>query len=371
MANENTKLEVLDVQGLDDIVSSLKDGSLVVGKAGSVDADGINGMIPLSKLPAEVLGRGKTVATDVERLALTSAQVQNGEIIKVASTGRMYLVSDATKLGTSNAAGAFIPFGDSVSEAALAQTNAEVARIDSVMQEGLNKRYTIQETDSKVQNAIVGLALQVDENYVSKEVGKGLSTHDFTTLLKQKLDGLTNYDDTALVSALADLRSLLDAYLPLTGGTMKGNVTMQAEQMSATRTGLVRCIGYSNYDGTSDAKIGAYYSQGNKFEHIFIGWGDIPWTLADCLSISSDRFTYKNQKIWHAGNDGSESGLDADLLDGKQPDELNVGSADNAAALNGKDGAWFRNNALMFTVVKAASNGGQTVDATADAAEGG
>ena len=31
--------------------------------------------------------------------------------------------------------------------------------------------------------------------------------------------------------------------------------------------------------------------------------------------------------IWHAGNDGSGSGLDADLLDGLQPSELNVGSA--------------------------------------------
>ncbi|MDE6009825.1 MAG: pyocin knob domain-containing protein [Muribaculaceae bacterium] len=50
--------------------------------------------------------------------------------------------------------------------------------------------------------------------------------------------------------------------------------------------------------------------------------------------------------------DGAGSGLDADLLDGKEGD-------------------WFRKNGKMFTVVKAASNGGQTVDATADAAEGG
>lgn len=34
-----------------------------------------------------------------------------------------------------------------------------------------------------------------------------------------------------------------------------------------------------------------------------------------------------NYKLWHEGNDGSDSGLDADLLDGLQPSELNVGSA--------------------------------------------
>lgn len=34
------------------------------------------------------------------------------------------------------------------------------------------------------------------ENYVSKESGKGLSTNDYTTLEKEKLAGLENYDDT-------------------------------------------------------------------------------------------------------------------------------------------------------------------------------
>ena len=40
--------------------------------------------------------------------------------------------------------------------------------------------------------------------------------------------------------------------------------------------------------------------------------------------VLPDKTTYK---IWHSGNDGSGSGLDADLLDGKQPSALNVGSA--------------------------------------------
>lgn len=45
---------------------------------------------------------------------------------------------------------------------------------------------------------------------VDKVSGKGLSTEDFTTLLKQKLDGLSNYDDTYITNSLDSLRSDFD-----------------------------------------------------------------------------------------------------------------------------------------------------------------
>ena len=45
------------------------------------------------------------------------------------------------------------------------------------------------------------------KNKVDKVAGKQLSTEDFTTLLKQKLDGLQNYDDTAITNALSDLQT--------------------------------------------------------------------------------------------------------------------------------------------------------------------
>lgn len=53
----------------------------------------------------------------------------------------------------------------------------------------------------------------VDEavnNKVDKVDGKQLSTEDFTTLLKQKLDGLSNYDDTEIQEAVSKLRTDLD-----------------------------------------------------------------------------------------------------------------------------------------------------------------
>lgn len=49
------------------------------------------------------------------------------------------------------------------------------------------------------------------DNKVDKVDGKQLSTEDFTTTLKQKLDGLSNYDDTTISQAVEKLRTDLDA----------------------------------------------------------------------------------------------------------------------------------------------------------------
>ena len=48
-------------------------------------------------------------------------------------------------------------------------------------------------------------------NKVDKESGKGLSTEDFTTTLKTKLQSLSNYDDTTISDAINTLRSDFDA----------------------------------------------------------------------------------------------------------------------------------------------------------------
>lgn len=58
-----------------------------------------------------------------------------------------------------------------------------------------------------VQNKAVTMALN---DKVSKEIGKGLSSEDFTATLKEKLDSLSNYDDSAIVAAINGLRSDLD-----------------------------------------------------------------------------------------------------------------------------------------------------------------
>lgn len=63
-----------------------------------------------------------------------------------------------------------------------------------------------------VQIDLSGYATTQDlEGKVDKVDGKQLSTEDFTTVLKNKLDGLNNYDDTTISQAVDKLRTDLDA----------------------------------------------------------------------------------------------------------------------------------------------------------------
>lgn len=125
-------IQVLDVAGLNLFISKLKDGTLIVGKAGSVDAADINGNIPLNKLPAAALERITIVATDAARLALTSADVQNGDSVKVTETGLMFAVVDEEKLGTDNAEEAFTEY--------VVGTAAKAALADAVPWSGITDK---------------------------------------------------------------------------------------------------------------------------------------------------------------------------------------------------------------------------------------
>lgn len=76
------------------------------------------------------------------------------------------------------------------------------------------------ESDTETAKTYYGLKRNFDsalESFdalkVDKVEGKGLSTEDFTTLLKQKLESLQNYDDTAVNEAVNKLRGDFDALI--------------------------------------------------------------------------------------------------------------------------------------------------------------
>ena len=60
---------------------------------------------------------------------------------------------------------------------------------------------------NSVQNKVITAALN---NKIDKVADKGLSTEDFTTALKTKLESLTNYDDTAIQNAVNGLTTQLN-----------------------------------------------------------------------------------------------------------------------------------------------------------------
>lgn len=187
---------------------------------------------------------------------------------------------------------------------------------------------------------------------------------------KTKLDGLSNYDDSTITQDITNIKANKLETIEVTGtgnvittatknGTKiafaKGITAMTQDTSDAryvkkagdtmTNTLNIAAAGYNtevSLDGikletsrnSSNAK-GLFYRNFDKTGYIggigmfstgngsiyraynaYVGWDNSPWDSANNLTVSKDAFTYKNNKIWHAGNDGIDSGLDADLLDG-------------------------------------------------------
>ena len=61
-------------------------------------ADLVDGVIPINELPPVAFANCVTVDNDTERYALTTDDVQNGDVVYVNSSQTMYFVVDDTKL---------------------------------------------------------------------------------------------------------------------------------------------------------------------------------------------------------------------------------------------------------------------------------
>lgn len=82
---------------------------------------------------------------------------------------------------------------------------------DSYVDSGYAVSSDFQLTKEKIENVFTGnIVSHWHDRYVDKVEGKQLSTEDFTTILKEKLDGLSNYDDTEISQAVEKLRSDFD-----------------------------------------------------------------------------------------------------------------------------------------------------------------
>ena len=118
--------------------------------------------------------------------------------------------------------------------------------------------------------------------------------------------------------------SALAGYLPLTGGTLSGNLEISKratgiifnEQRISSGGGgwAVDCLTFRDPSETVHAAIG-WYGNAMTPNYMYMGFG--VYNGATNFRIYQDGIRFGNNVIWHAGNDGAGSGLDADLLDGK------------------------------------------------------
>lgn len=109
-------------------------------------------------------------------------------------------------------------------------------------------------------------------------------------------------------------------YLPLSGGTMTGSPYIcfpasvnNTNLTDSTPTGLtygrLQSYGTMTICGDTDGST-------TEYVNITAGYSVANATAANGLSIGYNTLKWKGNTIWHAGNDGSGSGLDADMTDG-------------------------------------------------------
>lgn len=178
---------------------------------------------------------------------------------------------------------------------------------------------------------------------------------------KTKLDGLSNYDDSTITQDITNIKAnkletievtgtgnvitaatkngtkiafakgitamtqdTSDArYVKKSGDVMNGNLKLQGAQLEQVHSfssgGSASALRFYDVNEEVTYSFGSMITNnGSEYTrtHAYIGWGTSPWKIANNLAVGENRFLYKGNKVWHAGNDGSGSGLDADLLDG-------------------------------------------------------
>ena len=137
------------------------------------------------------------------------------------------------------------------------QLESRLTSLSEILDSLIQREYTIPKKTSDLINDSGFLTSHQDiSGKVDKVTGKGLSTEDYTTAEKTKLAGLSNYDDTQIIEALdgkADVNHTHSQYLTehqdISGKVDKvtGKGLSTEDYTTAEKTKLA---GLSNYDDT-------------------------------------------------------------------------------------------------------------------------
>lgn len=110
----------------------------------------------------------------------------------------------------------------------------------------------------------------------------------------------------------------LGSYLGLVGGTMTGDITMGANKLvlGMLNTDWAEIFLESAGDHSSSLVFKTADNAGARTES-FIWRMTGPGISLDVMSLNEDGLKVNGSTVWHSGNDGAGSGLDADVLDGQ------------------------------------------------------
>lgn len=189
------------------------------------------------------------------------------------------------------------------------------------------------------------------------------------SLLEQRLTAATLYDltDTSgLENRVSQnesaIGSILTEYLPKSGGILSGDivfgdgVSAPPQEVFLAPTvagGWARGTLFKNKAGTTLGGI-VGLGNGSSLDSVHMGIGTSPWTAASSFMVTATDIKYKNYNVWHSGNDGSGSGLEADLLDGLHASSFVKTDGSTATLQSGNtsspmDADSVTGNALVYT----------------------
>lgn len=160
---------------------------------------------------------------------------------------------------------------------------------------------------------------------------------------KTKLDGLSNYDDSTITQDITNIKANKLETIEVTGtGNVITTVTKGGTKIAFAKgiTAMTQNTSDARYvKKTGDIMTGplkvqegvkltytdniGYLQLGSNTSKkgIISGIDNVELTSLD-INCDINAVTVQSNKVWHAGNDGTGSGLDADLLDGVQNGEV-------------------------------------------------
>ena len=164
---------------------------------------------------------------------------------------------------------------------------------------------------------------------------------------KTKLDGLSNYDDSTITQDITNIKANKLETIEVTGtGNVITTVTKDGTKIAFAKgiTAMTQDTSDARYvKKTGDIMTGplkvqegvkltytdniGYLQLGSNTSKkgIISGIDNVELTSLD-INCDINAVTVQSNKVWHAGNDGAGSGLDADLLDGYHGPGLELNS---------------------------------------------
>ncbi len=182
---------------------------------------------------------------------------------------------------------------------------------DTELRSLIGNTYTKSEVDAKIDEAVAGGEVDLSNYYtkaetdskvsgkVDKVSGKGLSTNDFTTALKTKLEGLTNYDDSDIRNSITNIQNMVDYTLVEQTVSNTGTLALSSDRIQ--HSVITKNTTISLPTVTKYTVIDFSFTVNSKYTVTFpssLIWKSAPSEFKDGVEMEFI-FTYNNNK-WYA-----------------------------------------------------------------------